>query len=271
MILPGYLPPQTPSLRRVGILGGMGPEATVLLMQKIIAATRAQDDADHIPLIVDQNPQVPSRIRHLIDGTGENPGPVLAAMAVRLQAAGAEALAMPCNTAHHYAGAIRAAVDLPLIDMVALSAAHVCRLAGKGGTVGILASPAVRRTGLFERAFAEAGLTPAYARDEAAMLAAIRQIKAEGATAAARAALTAASADLLGRGAQVQLIACTEFSLIADAADPAAKAIDTLDILAGGIIAFATSYGTDKNKADRQPPTRSATMLSTNTNKETFR
>jgi aspartate racemase len=58
-------------------------------MQKVIAATPARDDADHIPLIVDQNPQVPSRIRHLIEGTGDDPGPVLAAMAARLQAAGA--------------------------------------------------------------------------------------------------------------------------------------------------------------------------------------
>ncbi len=258
-------------MRRIGILGGMGPEATVLLMQKIIAATPARDDADHLPLIVDQNPQVPSRIRHLIEGSGDDPGPVLAAMARRLQAAGAEALAMPCNTAHHYAGAIRAAVDLPLIDMVALSVAHAARLAGRGGTVGILASPAVRRIGLFDPALAAAGLTAAYVTDEDAMLATIRLIKANGATAGARAALAAASAEVLGRGAQVQLIACTEFSLIADAADPGAIAVDTLDLLAAGIIAYATSSGPDANKADLQPPTKSAPMLSTTPNKETIR
>lgn len=257
-------------MRTIGILGGMGPGATVLLMQKIIDATPARDDADHIPLIVDQNPQVPSRIRHLIEGTGEDPGPVLAAMARRLQAAGAEALAIPCNTAHYYADAIRVAVDLPLIDMVALSVAHAARLAGKGGTVGILASPAVRRIGLFDPALASAGLTPAYALDEDAMLATIRLIKAEGATAGARAAFAAASAELLSRGAQVQLIACTEFSLIADAADPGAKAIDTLDLLALGAIAYATSSGSDTNKVDLQPPNRSATKLSTNPNKETM-
>ena len=88
-------------MRRVGILGGMGPQATILLMQKVLAAVPAQDDAGHIPLIVDQNPQVPSRIRRLIEGVGEDPGPVLADMARRLVAGGAEALAMPCNTAHH--------------------------------------------------------------------------------------------------------------------------------------------------------------------------
>ena len=79
-------------------------------MQKVLDAIPAVDDADHIPLLVDQNPQVPSRIRRLIEGTGEDPAPVLADMARRLVAGGAEALAMPCNTAHHYAPAIRSAV-----------------------------------------------------------------------------------------------------------------------------------------------------------------
>jgi aspartate racemase len=228
-------------MRRVGVLGGMGPEATVLLMQKVILATPAREDTDHIPLIVDQNPQVPSRIRHLIDGTGADPAPVLAAMAARLQAAGAEALAMPCNTAHHYAGAIRAAVGIPLIDMVALSAARAVLLAGRGGVLGILASPAVRRTGLFDAALATTGVLPVYPGDDDAMLTIIRQIKAQGATDAARSALASASAALLARGAGVQMIACTEFSLISDALDPGATGFDTLDELVGGIIAFATT------------------------------
>jgi aspartate racemase len=89
--------------RRIGILGGMGPEATVLQMSRLITATPAQDDADHIPLIVDTNTQVPSRVAALIEGGGTDPAPVLAAVAKRLEEAGAGALAMPCNTAHHYA------------------------------------------------------------------------------------------------------------------------------------------------------------------------
>ena len=228
-------------MRRVGILGGMGPEATVLLMQKVIAATPARDDADHVPLIVDQNPQVPSRIRHLIEGTGPDPAPVLTAMARRLAEAGAEALAMPCNTAHHYAPAIRAATALPFLDMVALSVARAVALAGAGGRVGLLASPAVRKVGLFDRALAAAGLDPAYPADEAALLAAIRRIKAEGPVPAAQDVLRAASADLLAQGATVQMIACTEFSLIAGAVAPQARAFDTLDCLVEGIVAFASA------------------------------
>ena len=84
-------------MKTVGILGGMGPEATILLMQKVLAAVPARDDADHVPLLVHQNPQVPSRIRALIQGGGEDPGPVLAHMARDLEAGGAQALAMPAT------------------------------------------------------------------------------------------------------------------------------------------------------------------------------
>lgn len=226
-------------MRRVGILGGMGPQATILLMQKVLDATAASDDADHLPLIVDQNPQVPSRIRRLIEGTGEDPAPVLADMARRLVAAGAEALAMPCNTAHHYAADIRAAVTVPFIDMVDLSTGHAARLAGPGGRVGILASPAVRRIGLFDAPLARAGVQPLYPADEDALLSAIRRIKAAGPGPEAASALRSASDALLQRGAKVQMIACTEFSLLADAMADGVTAFDTLDVLVAAIRDFA--------------------------------
>ena len=230
------------SPRRVGILGGMGPEATVLLMQRLIAAVPARDDSDHIPLMVDMNPQVPSRIRRLIEGTGDDPGPVLAAMAQRLESAGAEALAMPCNTAHHYVAEIQAATSLPVIDMVAMTVARARRLAGEAGQIGILASPAMQRIGLFDRAFARLGLQAIYPADPEPLLATIRSIKAEGPTPDARAQLLAASRDLQADGAAVQMIACTEFSLIADAIASETRILDTLDVLVDGIVAFACSH-----------------------------
>ena len=236
----------------MGILGGMGPGATVLMMQRLIAAVPAADDADHIPLIVDQNPQVPSRIRHLIEGTGPDPAPVLAAMARRLAAAGAEALAMPCVTAHHYAPAIRAAAGVPFLDMVALSVARAADLAGRNGgpggaAGGILASPAVRRVGLFEALLAKAGLVAVYPGDDAALLATIRRIKAEGPSAGAGAALRAASEELLSQGAQVQMIACTELSLVAGGAEGVSW-FDTLDVLVDAVRAFALDVGADRQK-----------------------
>jgi aspartate racemase len=255
-------------MRTVGILGGMGPEATVLLMQRLIAATPARDDADHVPLLVDQNPQVPSRIRHLIEGTGEDPAPVLIAMAQRLQAAGAQALALPCNTAHHYAAHIRTSVRIPLIDMVALSVEHARSLAKSGGTVGILASPAVRLTGLLDRAFADTGLTPVYAPDDD-VLPIIRCIKAQGPVAQARLDLADVSRGLLARGAKIQMVACTEFSLIADSVDIGVVSFDTLDRLVCGILAFATCDDPNKNKAKPKSPTKGAGAPISQSNKET--
>ena len=225
--------------RTVGILGGMGPEATILLMQKIVDAIDARDDADHIPLLVDQNSQVPSRIRRLIEGTGPDPAPVLARMAKRLETAGAEALAMPCNTAHHYSETIRQAVSIPFIDMVELSVRHARDLAGPGSGVGILASPAVRRVGLFEPAFAKAELTPLYATDEDMTLRAIQLLKREGPTEEARKILRAASAEMFDRGASVQMIACTEFSLIAAAVSTGVPVFDTLGVLVDAIVDFS--------------------------------
>ncbi|MBC7736592.1 MAG: aspartate/glutamate racemase family protein [Candidatus Saccharibacteria bacterium] len=239
-------------MRRIGILGGMGPQATILLMQKVLASVQAVDDSDHIPLIVDQNPQVPSRIRHIIEGQGDDPGPVLAAMAKGLVAAGADALAMPCNTAHHYAGAITSAVSVPFLDMVALSVTKAAGLAGHGGTVGILASPAVRKIGLFDARFAAHGIRPIYPSDEAAMLAAIRQIKATGPGPEAQRLLLAASEELLGQNARVQMIACTEFSLIPTATARNATAFDTLDVLVAAIKDFAISGGEKTERPVRQ-------------------
>lgn len=218
----------------------MGPEATVLLMQRLISAVPAQDDCDHIPLIVDCNTQVPSRIAALIEGRGEDPGPVLAAMARGLAAAGAEALAMPCNTAHHYAPAIRAAADIPFLDMIELSADAALTAAGPGAPVGVLASPAVRKIGIFDRALAARGLRAVYPDDQDGLLTAIRAIKREGATPEARATLAAASAGFAAAGVCVQLVACTEFSIIAKALASGATAIDTLDVLVAGIVRFAT-------------------------------
>ena len=149
--------------KTAGILGGMGPEATVDLMRRIIAHTDARDDADHVRCIVDNNPKVPSRIKALLEGGGVSPGPCLADMARRLEAWGADFLCMACNTAHNYYGEVRAAVGIPVLNMVELTARAASELA-PGGAAGILASPAVRLTGLYEGPCAALGLTPRVCR-----------------------------------------------------------------------------------------------------------
>lgn len=222
-------------MRTVGILGGMGPEATVLLMQRVLRAVPARDDADHIPLIVHQNPAVPSRIARLIHGTGDDPGPVLAAMARGLHAAGAGALAMPCNTAHAYAPQIIAATPLPFLDMRDATVAAL-----PPGRIGMLASPAVRLTGAFDAGFAAAGLQPVWPEDEAPTLALIRRVKAGDTGADALDQMAALADDMAGQCDHL-LVACTELSLLTGAV--VQPFTDSLDCLVGAIVGFARGDG----------------------------
>lgn len=227
--------------RKIGILGGMGPEATVLMMQRIIAGTDASDDCDHVPLIVDNNTQVPSRIDALVHETGEDPGVVLAEMARGLSAAGAEALIMPCNTAHHYAPQIIEASDVPFLNMVELTARKIAGEVAPGALVGILASPAVRKTGLFERALAEVGLQAIYLSEDANLLRIIQDVKAHGPSAASRASLTFAAEELVEMGAAALLVACTEFSLQSREIEAAVPVTDSMDVVVRAALQFAQS------------------------------
>lgn len=219
----------------VGILGGMGPEATILLQQRLLSTVQARDDADHLPLLIDMNPQVPSRIAHLIEGTGIDPAPVLVEMAQRLETAGATALAMPCNTAHHYAPQIGAAVSVPLLNMVDLAVARAAQTIAQGGSIGILASPATRIAGVFDAALEKAGLRAVWPDNSDRMLSAIRSIKADGATPDAQQILSEATLELTGNGAALVLVACSEFSLLALSLSASVPIIDTIDVLADAI------------------------------------
>ncbi|MCZ4352347.1 amino acid racemase [Roseovarius aestuarii] len=223
-------------MRPVGILGGMGPEATILLMQKVLNAVPAADDSDHVPLIVHQNPQVPSRIKALIEGTGQDPAPALAQMACDLQAAGAQALAMPCNTAHHYAHAVTKACDLAFLNMLDLTAET---LVGQGARrIGMLASPATRLAGVFDVPFSASGLTPVWTTDEDALLRIIQAVKA-GQAGAVKDDLRAVADDVLAQGADRLMVACTELSLLTDVLPDGVAWTDSLDCLTDGIVAFA--------------------------------
>ncbi len=89
----------------VGIIGGMGPDATVDFMSRVLKATPASKDQDHVRMVVEHNPRIPSR-QLAMRGEGEDPGRVIAAMAARLESVGADFIVMPCNLAHAWQGDI---------------------------------------------------------------------------------------------------------------------------------------------------------------------
>jgi aspartate racemase len=223
--------------RVVGIIGGMGPEATLELMRRVLAKTPASDDQDHIHLIVESNPKIPSRIAHLIEGTGADPTPELIRIAANLQRAGAEALAIPCNTAHAYAHSIRRAVSIPLLDMVQLT---VDQIAGSRRTarVGLLASTATLATELYTKAFAAYGIAVVHPEAQEEVMSLIKAVKRGETGLQAQAALGRIALDL-ARQTDVLLIGCSELSVIA--AGVTVPFVDSLDVQAQAIVKFATS------------------------------
>src|ERR1700744_2892428 len=222
--------------RVVGIIGGMGPEATVDLMRRVIAKTPSSDDQDHVHLIVENKPKIPSRIAHLIDGTGADPTPELTRIALNLQRAGAEALAIPCNTAHAYAHSIRRAVSIPLLDMVQLT---VDQIAGSRriAPVGLLAASAVLATELYTKAFAGHGIAVAQPARQDEVMSLIKAVKRGETGSKVQAALAQLAADLADQ-TDVLLIGCSELSVIA--AGISSPFVDSLDVQAQAIVNFAT-------------------------------
>ena len=228
---------------KVGILGGMGPDATVDIMRRILAKTPARVDEDHLRLLVDLNPRVPSRIKALIEETGPSPAPVLIEMARGLINQGADFLLMPCNTVHFYHEEIVAGMNgVPLLHMPALVADMLRMLSPKVKRVGILASSALSKIKLYEKVFGNDfdALYPDIANQDAVM-GLIHAVKAGPPSEKYMDGLRDAASDLENQGAEVLLIACTELSVVADRLTSTLPVYDAADILAEAVVQRAKS------------------------------
>ena len=221
-----------------GILGGMGPEATVDLMRRIIRNTPAQDDIDHVRCIVDNNPKVPSRIKALIEGTGENPGPAMAEMARKLELWGADFLCIACNTAHAYFPYVRDAVSIPVLNMISLTSDVAIRAAATPSRIGILASPAVRTTRLYADALRSRGVEAVYpdADQEQALLRVIKEIKKGNTGAETKRGLAAVVDSLQGKGVQAAIAACTELGIVMEQEHYGIRMVDASEVLARAVV-----------------------------------
>ena len=223
----------------IGVLGGMGPLATVDLYQKIIEATPAERDQDHLHVIIDSNPAVPDRSAALLHG-GEDPTPLLLAGATRLANAGADFIVVPCNTAHAFLPRIASALTIPLLSMIDETAKAVAREL-PGSVVGILATGGTISARLYQDAFAREGLESIVPDDEdqARVHAAIARVKAGYVGAAQTELVRAAAVGLIERGAHSVVVACTELPLILTQADISVPLFDPTRILARSAVAEA--------------------------------
>ncbi|MDY6465378.1 MAG: amino acid racemase [Succinivibrio dextrinosolvens] len=136
-------------MKTLGIIGGMGPMATVDLMRKIILSTDAKTDQEHIHILVDNNPQIPDRTA-AIEGRGESPVEKMLQSAKLLEAQGADVLVIACNTAHYFLDEFKDKVNVPIINMIDEAVKHCVELGYS--EVGLLCTIGTRNTGIYQKA-----------------------------------------------------------------------------------------------------------------------
>ena len=229
--------------RTLGILGGMGPESTADLFLRIIRTTPAERDQDHLRILIDNNPQVPDRTDAILSGNTPPVTDVLTEMARGLERAGANVLAVPCNTAHYFLPKVRDAVGVPVLDMID----EVCEEVAAAALtpVGLLATTGTISAGLYGKRLEAKGvslLVPERERQDLAM-AVIKEVKATGVTESAQRNTQSLARELQGRGAAAIIAGCTEFSLILSELSLHIPVFDPLDSLTRAVIRECGAVG----------------------------
>ncbi len=228
--------------RTIGVVGGMGPWATLDFFEKVLRLTPARRDQEHLRLIIDNNPTIPDRGPAIL-GDGEDPTPALVATARNVEAAGADLIVIPCNTAHYFYPAIQAAVRVPVLHIMQ----EVARAAGRRfpglRRVGLLGTTATARSGLFQEAFRPQGVAVLVpdGRGQEAIDRLIYAIKAQRVDDNIRSGGTAVGRGLAEAGAEAMVLGCTELPLVMSEDGLGLPVLDSNLILAESAVRLATS------------------------------
>lgn len=225
----------------VGILGGVGPMATVYFMQRVLEMTDASRDQDHVDMLVWNHASIPDRTAYIVGDSDESPGPVMAEDARQLERAGAKFIALPCNTAQAFQDEVAAAVSIPVIDIVSVTV-EAAKAAVPGlTTLGILATDGTLRAETYHRAAEAAGLTPV-APDDVVQKDVMSMIY-DGVKAGMpveRDRFDAAVEHLRTKGAGAIVLGCTELSILqTDLKVDDTDVVDSLDALAARTVTLA--------------------------------
>ena len=222
----------------IGIIGGMGPMATADLFSKLIRMTDAACDAEHIHILVDNNPKTPDRTQAILYGT-ESPLPHLVRSANRLEQAGADFLLIPCITSHYYFPELTSATRIPVMSMIEETAKELRQKAVS--KVVLLATDGTRKAGVFDCVFAQYGIEILHLHAEAqsALMDVIYKGVKAGNSAWDTSYLNAEIEKLLAAGAEAVVLGCTELPLAAKMYGICGTLVDPTDILARSAIANA--------------------------------
>lgn len=228
------------AMKTVGVLGGMGPAATLDFFARVLKETQAKRDQDHIRLIIDNNPAVPDR-NAAVAGTGPSPAPVLQEMARGLKRAGAEILVMPCNAAHAFLADVKAATDLPVISIIDVTVESMRRALPQLTSAGVLASTGCLDANLYQTAFAANAVRTVVPEGEwrERFMGVLYRIKAGDTGPAVKAEMLSVAYALSEAGAQAIVAGCTEVPLVLSAQDAPGPLLNSTDCLVMATVAAA--------------------------------
>lgn len=233
----------------IGVLGGMGPAATADFYAKLVAATPAERDQDHPRTLIWSDSTIPDRTAALLEN-GRHPGEKLTQGARLLQNAGADVIAVPCNTAHAFLRETQAAVTIPVLDMVQTTVDVIADEASADEqlSIGLLATNGTIQSGLYDRAAQQRDVTllKPVGELQASVMAAIRLVKAGAHHQQAADMLCEAAADLARQGATAVIAGCTEIPVaLRNVTQLPVRIIDPTVILAEASVRWARNYPTD--------------------------
>ena len=221
------------SQKIIGILGGLGPEATVDLFYKIVKLTPAEKDQDHFRIIIDNNPKIPDRTDAIINN-GKDPLSELVATAQNLEKAGADFIIIPCNTAHYFISKIKENVSIPILNMIEETAIYVKTIFPSFKKVCLLATKGTYKTKLYETFFNPRNieiLIPELSEQEKIMKV-IYQVKSGVLSEKIKREMIEISEKQIAKGSQAIIAGCTEIPLALKDEDVDVPVIDPTYILA---------------------------------------
>jgi aspartate racemase len=226
--------------RMIGILGGMGPEATLDLYRHIIRLTPAAKDQDHIRVLIYSNPKIPDRTK-AISGIGENPLPHLIESAKLLERGGSGIIAIPCNATHHYLPDIQREVSIPILNMIAETCMRIARQLPNTKTIGLLAATGTVLSGVYHKTLSAAGIKVLIPSDavQNEIQTAINQVKAGTHNLSTQELFQSAGMQLTQAGAQAVILGCTEIPLSFDPTTVGYPTLNPTQILAESAIRWA--------------------------------
>ena len=220
----------------IGIVGGMGPEATSMLFSHIIKFTDAKKDQDHIRVFIDNNSSIPDRTAYIL-GEGKDPLPYLIDSAKRLESIGADVLIMPCNTAHYFFNGIKESVNIHMINMIEETAKYISETY-KYKKIGLVATSGTHKIGLYKASLKKYGMEIVEPDENGKKIVMDYIYEVKSGKDKNADDLKKVSDSLMNEGAGLVIMGCTELSVALDKYEMDGIYADPLKILAKSAIKF---------------------------------